>query len=52
MIYCDVTGGLDLTCFDECLIAEEIAYGCSAVETALGASSLGVGPIVMIYIWI
>ncbi|XP_021936927.1 probable medium-chain specific acyl-CoA dehydrogenase, mitochondrial isoform X2 [Zootermopsis nevadensis] len=40
-------GGLDLTCFDECLIAEEIAYGCSAVETALGASSLGQIPLIV-----
>jgi hypothetical protein len=44
--YCDVVGGLELSCFDECLIAEEIAYGCTAIATAMGASNLGVSRIV------
>jgi hypothetical protein len=42
-----VVGGLELSCFDECLIAEEIAYGCTAIATAMGASNLGVSQIVM-----
>jgi len=41
-VSCDVAGGLVLACFDECLIAEELAYGCPAIATALGASNLGV----------
>ncbi|PSN47986.1 putative medium-chain specific acyl-CoA dehydrogenase [Blattella germanica] len=40
-------GGLDLSCFDECLITEEIAYGCSGVATAVAASSLGQIPLVV-----
>lgn len=39
-------GGLELSCFDECLIAEEIAYGCTAIATAMGASNLGQAPLV------
>jgi acyl-CoA dehydrogenase len=45
--YSGVVGGLELSCFDECLIAEEIAYGCTAIATAMGASNLGVSQIVM-----
>jgi hypothetical protein len=41
-VSCDIARGLVLTCFDECLIAEEIAYGCPAITAALGASNLGV----------
>jgi alkylation response protein AidB-like acyl-CoA dehydrogenase len=41
-VSCDIAGGLVLACFDECLIAEEIAYGCPAFAVALGASNVGV----------
>jgi hypothetical protein len=34
---CDIAGGLVLTSFDECLIAEETAYGCPPIAAALGA---------------
>lgn len=35
-------GGMENSCFDSCLIAEEIAYGCTGIMTAMEASSLGV----------
>lgn len=33
---------MELGIFDGCLIAEEFAYGCTGVKTALEASGLGV----------
>lgn len=41
-IRCDATGGLGLGTFDACLIAEELAYGCTGVQTAIETNSLGV----------
>ncbi|KAI5631859.1 hypothetical protein NE865_15418 [Phthorimaea operculella] len=35
-------GGMDLGVFEECLVAEEVAYGCTGIKTALEASGLGV----------
>lgn len=35
-------GGLDLDVFTTCLTAEELAYGCTGIMTALEASGLGV----------
>lgn len=35
-------GGMGLSNFDGCLIAEELAYGCSGIGTALEANGLGV----------
>lgn len=35
-------GGLGLGTFDSCLISEELAYGCTGVQTAIEANSLGV----------
>lgn len=35
-------GGLDLDVLTGCLIAEEIAYGCTGFKTALEGSGLGV----------
>lgn len=37
-----LTGGMGLTIFDNCLITEELAYGCTGVQTAIEANSLGV----------
>uniref|UniRef100_A0A5F9CRT1 Medium-chain specific acyl-CoA dehydrogenase, mitochondrial n=1 Tax=Oryctolagus cuniculus TaxID=9986 RepID=A0A5F9CRT1_RABIT len=34
-------GGLGLGSFDACLIAEELAYGCTGIQTAIEANSLG-----------
>jgi len=40
-------GGLGLDCFTTCLIAEELAYGCTGIMTALEASSLGQTPVII-----
>ena len=40
-------GGLGLGMFDECLIGEEIAYGCMGIYTVLMASELGIAPILI-----
>ena len=37
-----ITGGLGLGTFDSCLVTEEIAYGCTGIQTAIEANSLGV----------
>lgn len=37
-----LTGGLDLGVFDGCMVAEELAYGCTGIMTAMEASGLGV----------
>jgi len=40
-------GGQGLTCFDACLIGEELAYGCSGISTAIGGSGLAQSPLVL-----
>ena len=35
--------------FEGCLIAEELAYGCSGVETAIESTSLGVSTAMFIH---
>ncbi len=40
-------GGLGLSLFEECLVAEELAWGCSGISTALGVNSLGILPIMI-----
>ncbi|XP_069497995.1 medium-chain specific acyl-CoA dehydrogenase, mitochondrial [Ambystoma mexicanum] len=40
-------GGLGLTSFDSCLITEELAYGCTGVQTAIEANSLGQMPVII-----
>ncbi|GLV42625.1 Medium-chain acyl-CoA dehydrogenase [Carabus blaptoides fortunei] len=40
-------GGLDMGVFDGCLVAEELAYGCSGIMTAIEASGLGQSPIIL-----
>jgi acyl-CoA dehydrogenase len=35
-------GGLELGVLTNCIIAEELAYGCTGIHTAMEASSLGV----------
>lgn len=37
----DIVGGLGLGTFDSCLISEELAYGCTGVQTAIEANSRG-----------
>lgn len=33
--------------FDECLIGEELAYGCMGIYTVLMASELGIAPVLI-----
>jgi len=40
-------GGLGLGCLDDCLIQEEIAYGCTGVNTSLTANLLGSMPLII-----
>lgn len=35
-------GGLDLDVLTTCIVAEEMAYGCTGIQTAIEASGLGV----------
>lgn len=35
-------GGMDLSILTGCIIAEELAYGCTGIKTAMEASGLGV----------
>lgn len=42
MMFLYFLGGLGNSVFDGCLIAEELAYGCTGIMTALEASGLGV----------
>ncbi|KAG7283409.1 hypothetical protein CRUP_031462 [Coryphaenoides rupestris] len=37
----DKSGGMGLSIFDACMITEELAYGCTGVQTAIEANSLG-----------
>ncbi|KAF0046644.1 hypothetical protein F2P81_000277 [Scophthalmus maximus] len=40
-------GGMGLSIFDSCLITEELAYGCTGVQTAIEANSLGQMPVII-----
>jgi len=40
-------GGLGLSLFEECLVSEELAWGCSGMSTAIGANTLGMLPILI-----
>jgi acyl-CoA dehydrogenase len=40
-------GGLEVSLFEDCLITEELAWGCSGMSTAIGVTSLGILPIVI-----
>jgi acyl-CoA dehydrogenase len=40
-------GGLGGNCLDNCLVQEEVAYGCSGVNTSLAANSLGATPLLV-----
>ncbi|XP_041658588.1 medium-chain specific acyl-CoA dehydrogenase, mitochondrial [Cheilinus undulatus] len=40
-------GGSGLSSFENCLITEELAYGCTGVQTAIEANSLGAMPIIL-----
>ncbi|KAL8602081.1 hypothetical protein ACOMHN_007351 [Nucella lapillus] len=40
-------GGLNLGILDTCIITEEMAYGCTGIQTAIEANSLGQMPIII-----
>ncbi|XP_050413146.1 medium-chain specific acyl-CoA dehydrogenase, mitochondrial isoform X2 [Patella vulgata] len=40
-------GGLGLGTLDSCIITEELAYGCTGVQTALEGNSLGEMPVIL-----
>lgn len=40
-------GGMSLGCFGGCLVAEEFAYGCTGISTALEGTGLGQAPVIM-----
>jgi len=37
-----ISGGMNMSVMDGCLVAEELGYGCTGIKTALEASGLGV----------
>lgn len=40
-------GGLDLDVLTSCVIAEELAWGCTGIQTALEATGLGQTPVIL-----
>lgn len=40
-------GGMGLSNFEGCLIAEELSYGCSGIGTAIEANGLGQAPVIL-----
>ncbi|KZC08387.1 putative medium-chain specific acyl-CoA dehydrogenase, mitochondrial [Dufourea novaeangliae] len=40
-------GGMEFGTFDGCLVAEELAYGCTGIQTALEGSGLGQAPVII-----
>ncbi|GAB4519706.1 MAG: acyl-CoA dehydrogenase family protein [Anaerolineae bacterium] len=40
-------GGIGATVFEECLVSEEMAYGCSGISTSVGTNGLGALPIIL-----
>jgi acyl-CoA dehydrogenase len=40
-------GGLGLSCLDHCLLMEEIAYGCTGINTSLSGNMLGAMPLLI-----
>jgi len=40
-------GGTELGCTEGCIIADEFAYGCSGVSTAIGGSGLAASPVLL-----
>uniref|UniRef100_A0A8C2WLX2 Medium-chain specific acyl-CoA dehydrogenase, mitochondrial n=1 Tax=Cyclopterus lumpus TaxID=8103 RepID=A0A8C2WLX2_CYCLU len=41
------SGGMGLSIFNNCLVTEELAYGCTGVQTAIEANSLGQMPVIL-----
>lgn len=40
-------GGMGLPLMDQMLIVEELAYGCTGIQTAMGANDLALGPLLI-----
>jgi acyl-CoA dehydrogenase len=40
-------GGIGLGCFEACLLAEEMAWGCSGIGTAMEANQLAISPVIL-----
>ena len=40
-------GGIGASVLEECIVAEELAYGCSGIQTALLLNQLGATPILL-----
>jgi acyl-CoA dehydrogenase len=40
-------GGLDLSVLTTCIVAEELAYACTGIQTAIEASGLGQTPVIL-----
>ncbi|CAF5218705.1 unnamed protein product, partial [Rotaria magnacalcarata] len=40
-------GGAGLGILDACVLIEEIAYGCTGIETAMEGNSLGMAPVIL-----
>jgi len=40
-------GGLGISLLEDCLISEELAWGCAGISSAIGVSSLGITPILI-----
>ena len=40
-------GGLGVSLLEDCLISEELAWGCAGISSAIGVSSLGIAPILI-----
>jgi len=40
-------GGLGGSCLDNCLVQEEVSYGCSGINTSLSGNSLGATPLLV-----
>ena len=43
----DTYGGLGGTCLDNCLVQEEVSFGCSGMNTSMAANSLGATPLLV-----
>ncbi|XP_076676014.1 medium-chain acyl-CoA dehydrogenase [Andrena cerasifolii] len=40
-------GGMEVGCFDSCLVGEELAYGCTGISTALETTGLAQTPVIV-----
>ena len=40
-------GGLGLSLFEECMVAEDLAWGCSGMSTAMGVNGLAILPVLI-----